>query len=268
MVVRPADYQSGRRKFIEERDGESMRPVELRCLHGTFQDPGVWGDLETRLAGDEVHVVAETIEPPAVGGAPAWAEAYCARIARAPRARPPARRVLLGYSLGGRLAMHALAACPREWDAAVLVSAHPGGGSPGERDAVRRRDARWATRCRGEPMADVLRAWDELPVFGGRTNRAPRAADRLDPGRQARMFEAFTRADQADLRPTLAAAALPPTLYVTGADDPRYGALGVELDALLPSLAHVVVPGAGHRVPWERPAEFAARVREFLVSGS
>lgn len=248
-----------------------MARTDLHCLHGTFQHPGVWSDLEARL-GDEVRVVAETIEPPAEGGLAGWADAYCARLARDDAAgrsgRRSGRRMLLGYSLGGRLAMHALVACPAAWDAAVLVSAHPGGGGAEERAAVRRRDERWAARCRREPLAGLLREWDALPVFGDYPNRAPRRLDALDAGRQARMFEAFTRSEQADLRPALAAAPLPPILYVTGADDPRYGELGAELASLVASLTHVVVPEAGHRVPWDRPAELADLVRAFMRSMS
>src|SRR4051794_21774844 len=38
----------------------------------------------------------------------------------------PSPRVLLGYSLGGRIALHALLASPQLWSGAVIVSAHPG----------------------------------------------------------------------------------------------------------------------------------------------
>jgi len=241
--------------------------VNLHCLHGTFQAPGAWSGFEARLAehgraGKAVRVLAEEIDPPATGGAGAWAAALCRRL------RTPCgdgdTRALLGYSLGGRLAMHALVTCPHAWSAAVLVSAHPGGGSEEERAAVRRRDAAWADRSRGDRWEELLADWDAQAVFGGRSNRAPRPADGLDRERCARTFEVFSRGMQADLRPQLAAMPLPPVLYVTGADDARYGALGEELAVLVPEITHVVVPGAGHRVPWDRPDEFAATVRHFL----
>jgi len=243
--------------------------VKLHCLHGTFQTPAVWSDFEARLAGragapagDALRVLAEDVDPPATGGLETWAAGLCRRQAGAPD--DGEARVPLGYSLGGRLAMHALLACPRTWSAAVLVAAHPGGGSEAERAAVRQRDARWAERCRRDPWARLLADWDAQPVFGGRPNRAPRPPDGFDRERCARVFEAFSRAGQADLRPRLAAAPLPPVLYVTGAEDARYGALGDELAERVPAITHVVVPGAGHRVPWDRPAEFAVVVRGFL----
>jgi len=241
--------------------------VELHCLHGTFQTPVVWADLEDRLfehraAGPAVRVLAEEIDPPGKGGAEVWVTGLCRRVSATPV--DEGARILLGYSLGGRLAMHAMVACPRTWSAAILVAAHPGGGTDGERAAVRRRDAAWAERCRRDRWEDLLSDWDAQPVFGGGVNRAPRPPDGFDRERCARTFEAFSRGRQVDLRPRLLAAPLPPVLYVTGADDARYGAFGDELAQLVPAITHAVVPGAGHRVPWERPDEFAATVRRFV----
>lgn len=241
----------------------------VHCLHGALQTPAVWSGFEarlsTRLPGG-VRVVAEAIDPPEAGGAPAWAAGFCRRVAgaRGYSVDVQGGRVLLGYSLGGRLAMHALLSCPELWSAAVLIAAHPGGGDATEREAIRRRDARWAERCRREPWPTLLAEWDDLPVFGGRPNRSARSPDGLDPERCARLFTAFSRAEQADLRAALAEAPLPPVLYVTGAEDIRYGALGAELSALVPSLEHAEVEDAGHRVPWDQPVAFAELVGRFL----
>lgn len=237
----------------------------VHCLHGTFQTPAAWSGLEARLAvhaGRDVRIVAEAVDPPVTGGPAAWADGLCRRAGAGSADGMP--RVLIGYSLGGRLAMHALLACPATWSAAVLVAAHPGGGTRDERAAVRRRDAGWAERCRRDSLVDLLADWDAQPVFGGRPNRAPRPANQLDRERCARMFEAFSRGAQTDLRPLLAAATLPPVLFVTGADDARYRGLGDELARRVPAITHAVVPDAGHRVPWDRPDEFAATVGRFL----
>lgn len=248
-----------------------MAPIVLHCLHGTFQDPGVWAGLDEQLAthvARPLRTVAEEIELPAAGGLREWADALCVRLQ--PRARgeaPPEVRVLLGYSLGGRLALHALLACPAVWSGAVLIAAHPGEEDSAARAAVRARDTAWAARCRGaDPTEDVLRDWDALAVFGGHPNRAPRDPATLDRERWARAFEVFSRAGQADLRPALAGADTPPILYLTGADDPSYPAIGEALAAGVPSLRHETVEGAGHRVPWDRPDEFASRLARFLNS--
>ena len=240
--------------------------ARLHCLHGTLQSPGVWAGLEERLSADTVgplRVIAEPIVPPASGGMEAWAADFCERVAD--EALPAgAARVLLGYSLGGRLAKHVLARCPGPWASAILVAAHPGGDTDDERAAIRTRDRAWAARCRGEPLDGVLADWDGLPVFAGRPNRAPRSPGELNPARQARILEAFSRGRQADLREALAKAVLPPVLYLTGSEDARYCRIGRELAERIPALRHEVVPGAGHRVPWDRPDAFAAAISRFL----
>src|SRR5262245_2595776 len=45
------------------------------------------------------------------------------------------QNILLGYSLGARIAMHALIQAPHLWRAAILVSGHPGLDSEKEREA-------------------------------------------------------------------------------------------------------------------------------------
>ena len=56
-------------------------------------------------------------------------------------------RALLGYSLGGRLALHALLEKNHPWQAAVMVSAHPGLESATELGARRATDTTWATKA-------------------------------------------------------------------------------------------------------------------------
>jgi pimeloyl-ACP methyl ester carboxylesterase len=56
-----------------------------------------------------------------------------------------------------------------------------------------------------------------------------------------------------------------PTLVVAGAEDPKYAPLAARLAAGIGANAQLaLVPGAGHAVPFEAPAEFARLVRGFL----
>lgn len=56
------------------------------------------------------------------------------------------RKILVGYSMGGRLALHALLEGGL-WDAAILISPHPGLESEEERAARRAGDAEWGSRA-------------------------------------------------------------------------------------------------------------------------
>lgn len=243
--------------------------IEFRCLHGTLQTPAAWDvvaeALGRRLAGFSPTFHAEDIlgvDPSEAEGPGGWARAYCAALPLP--VAPGVARVLVGYSLGGRLGLHALLGCPGRWDAAIIVAGHPGDESPAERADCRRRDAVWAARLREEELEAVLTDWDALPVFCGRANSAPRRNADLSAERWAAAFERLSRGNQVDLRAALAAAPLPPVLYVSGELDSRYTALGAELERALPTLRHVSIPGAAHRVPWERLDGFADAVAGFL----
>jgi len=55
-----------------------------------------------------------------------------------------------------------------------------------------------------------------------------------------------------------------PVLWVVGERDKKFYDLGRRAVSLMPQACLAVAPGAGHRVPWECGAWFAARVMGFL----
>lgn len=76
---------------------------------------------------------------------------FCQRV-RAEDQEP----ILLGYSLGGRLALHALLEDSAMWRAAVIVSAHPGLQDDEARVLRMASDAHWAGRA-------LVGSWDRFP---------------------------------------------------------------------------------------------------------
>lgn len=73
--------------------------------------------------------------------------------------------VLLGYSMGGRLALHCLLDDPKKYRSAIIVAAHP--GLVYERDRVMRidNDRRWGRKFLYEPWREVVDEWNSLPVL-------------------------------------------------------------------------------------------------------
>lgn len=171
--------------------------------------------------------------------------------------------ILAGYSLGGRLALHALASFPERWGAAVIVSAHPGLCCAEDRIARRTSDAIWADRARSMDWGVFLDQWNAQPLFGEVSHelRARQAA--LEPRREAiaKAFETWSLGRQEDLRSRLGRFT-GPVLWITGENDARFTRLGAEMAAVFPDFRHLVVPGAGHRV-LEEGAESV--VRELTV---
>ena len=180
----------------------------------------------------------------------------------------PGPRVLLGYSMGGRLALHALLEKDSPWDAAVIVSAHPGLESEEERAARRAADAEWAARALQMEWSDFLTAWNEQPVFDG---EAISMADRrlLSTRKQevARSFMDWSLGTQEPLWERLSEIKVP-VLWAVGGRDEKFRTLGERAVSGIPGAKLAVLETAGHRVPWEAAEGFPKLVGDFLTEGT
>ena len=165
--------------------------------------------------------------------------------------------VLLGYSMGGRLALHALLE-GAQYRRAVIVSAGLGITGGNERTARRAQDERWAQRFESDDWDAVIADWDAQPLFGG--HRMPRREDDFDRSGLGADLRRFSPAVLEPLEPRLREIAIP-VLWIAGERDPKYVEAGQRAVALLPNAELWVCPGAAHRVPWERPDVFTARLQ-------
>lgn len=170
------------------------------------------------------------------------------------------KRVIIGYSMGARLALHALLD-GGPWDAAVLVSPNPGLESEAERAGRREGDAEWASRALSGEWPEFLDAWNAQPVLAASNERSPLSAHfRREV---ARSFIDWSLGVQEPLWGRFGEIACP-VLWCTGGHDGKFTALGARAVPLLKDGELWVAPGAGHRVPWDAAEAFEQRVGEFL----
>ncbi|MCU0797663.1 MAG: alpha/beta fold hydrolase [Akkermansiaceae bacterium] len=181
-------------------------------------------------------------------------------------AATPGKKVLLGYSMGGRLALHALLekGLGPQWEAAVIVSAHPGLEEESDRAARRAADAEWAGRAIHGEWADFLGKWnaqDVLAAGEGKSGLSLGDRSKLAPRRNsvARSFIDWSLGAQEPLGERVRREISCPLLWMAGERDEKFRDLAYRVGALETS----IVPGAGHRVPWES-ARFPGMVGEFL----
>ena len=168
---------------------------------------------------------------------------------------------LLGYSMGGRLALHALLENPKKWDKAVIVSAHTG-IAEGLRVPRQVHDAAWAAKALKGDWNTFLAEWNSQGVLDGVAMPDRR---KLQPRREAvaRSFMDWTVGVQEDLLPQLERI-LCPVLWVVGERDTKFLEVAKKAVEALPNAELCVIPDCGHRVPWEQSELFTKRVEEFL----
>ena len=174
---------------------------------------------------------------------------------------------LLGYSLGGRLALQFAATQPVGLQSLVLENAHPGLSSIDERKVRASADAHWARRFYREPLTDVLANWYQQPVFAdlNPTERAQLIAERSQnsAAQLAHMLCCCSLAKQADLQSWLKNTSLP-MLYLCGEQDLKFQAIGTQLATHCTSVTQKTLAG-GHNLHRANPESMAAAIRQWLT---
>ena len=167
----------------------------------------------------------------------------------------------IGYSMGGRIALHVALAHPAVVTGLVLVSTTAGIDEPTERDARREADEALAARIETIGADAFLDEWLAQPLLHG----AP--ADRDARSRDATALAASLRqagtGTQEPLWDRLGAIDVP-VLIVVGERDGKFVALGQRLTAAIPDAELTVIADAGHTCHLERPDEFVAVVEDWL----
>ena len=227
----------------------------LWCIHGNLQQPDVWQPFISVLSHQysDIQINAVNLWDTLADSAWTWAREFCNVVQTV--STPATQNYLVGYSLGGRLAMHTLLIKPGLWSRATIVSADPGIADPQLKEDCLRRDRTWANRFLTEPWDKLLREWDALPVFYGRPCLTSRLEANFDRQKIAHGFEAYSKGRMDHLAPQLNRLSLP-MAYITGSDDHRYSHIGQTLMATGTNLTHIEIYDAGHRVPWEQPQAF------------
>ncbi|MCF6313342.1 MAG: alpha/beta fold hydrolase [Verrucomicrobiales bacterium] len=157
---------------------------------------------------------------------------------------------LVGYSMGGRLALHALLDRPRAWRSLVVLSTHPGLSDLRQRELRLKEDRAWAVLARSLPWADFLQKWNAQAVLKSVEPSAGQMDLQDRRERVARAFECWSLGRQEDLRGALAGCCTP-VLWITGELDEKFTQLVAEVVSGNHFFEHQVIAGAGHRLLFE-----------------
>ena len=171
--------------------------------------------------------------------------------------------MLVGYSMGGRIALYAALALPAIVERLVLIGASPGLADAAERERRRRDDEALADRIEAIGVTAFAEEWGAQPLFAGQDPRVAAAAhaDRLrnTPDGLAAALRGLGTGVMTPLWGRLGELAMPVTL-VAGERDAKFREIAERMAAALPAARLEVVPGAGHAVQLERPQAVAAAI--------
>ena len=177
---------------------------------------------------------------------------------------------VLGYSLGGRVALQLAARAPDRVRALILESASPGIADPDEREARIRADEELADRIEGDGLERFIDYWERIPLFA---SQASLQAEILETHRSQRLrnsevglansLRGMGAGAQTSLWHQLGHIRVP-TLALAGDLDDKYRDVAGQLGDLMPGSRSHIIHGAGHTVHLEQPERFHEAVLGFL----
>ena len=183
--------------------------------------------------------------------------------------------VLLGYSMGGRVALRLCSRLGSSLRGLVLIGAHPGLKDPVERADRAAADMALATQIEARGIAWFADHWSGHPLIQSQQQIEPAVLGSMQARRASNcpvgLANTLRGIGQGAVSPvwsTLSSIEAP-VLLLTGSADVKYSALAGEMAGSIPNAVHRPVAGAGHCVHLEAMVEAARIVREFLgaISG-
>jgi 2-succinyl-6-hydroxy-2,4-cyclohexadiene-1-carboxylate synthase len=225
----------------------------LVLLHGFTNSGSSWEPVISGL-GQRYRALAPDIRGHASSDAaePVTLDAVIDDVA----ALTPGPFTLVGYSQGGRIALHVALALPHRVTRLVLIGASPGLADDAERDQRRLADERLAEQIESLSIDDFARQWAQTPILADIPPdiAAVSHRDRLQstPQGLAAALRGLGTGSLPSVWTRLESLQMPVTL-LAGERDTKFTALANDMAARIRRATVNVVPGAGHAVHLERP---------------
>jgi len=166
--------------------------------------------------------------------------------------------ILVGYSMGARMALHVALLHPHMVSQLVLISGTPGLKTDSERAARQKSDNELADRIEKIGTNAFIDEWLALPIFSGLSNETNQRSDRVRNTEQglADSLRFAGTGTQESQWSNLQQLFMPVHLFV-GELDEKFTAIAEEMKPLIAMSEMTVVANVGHTVHLESPTATA-----------
>lgn len=175
---------------------------------------------------------------------------------------------LLGYSMGGRVALSYAARFPKRIKKLILESASPGLDSEKEQAIRRRADESLADEIEQKGIEAFVNKWENIPLFESQKKLPIEVQQAIRKERLSQNIIGLANS----LRGMGTGAQEPvwkklirlpfPVILITGELDEKFNLIAKQMVLHLQDSKHIVVPGVGHSIHVENPEQFATIVKE------
>lgn len=177
---------------------------------------------------------------------------------------------LLGYSMGGRLAITFASMYPERVRKLVLESTTPGIPSAEDRELRIKQDHRLAARIEAEGVEKFIDYWEGIPLFRSQRKLPAKVREQIrsqrlqnDPRGLANSLRGMGTGSQPSWWDKLPVFDFE-TLLVTGKLDEKFCKIAEEMALKLPNSVQMSLIDSGHAIHVEQPEKFGTIVSGFL----
>jgi 2-succinyl-6-hydroxy-2,4-cyclohexadiene-1-carboxylate synthase len=251
--------------------GNDERPA-IVWLHGFLGNLTDWDQLVNRFRDSYCCLALDLPghgQTRTYGGQPAYSMPWCAEgIIGLLNELGIAKAHLIGYSMGGRLALYLAVNYPGYWHKIIIESASPGLPSIEEKKERWQFDQKLAARLKHGDFRQFLSDWYAQPVFGSlrfhpdfavlQKNREQN--NRLELSRSLRGMSVGKQPSLWNKLPQIKL----PIMMLVGQNDLKYVRIGEMMQRVHPILNLKIVENCSHLVHFERPGLFGDLIESFL----
>ena len=179
----------------------------------------------------------------------------------------PSESVLVGYSMGARLALGLSLEFADRFAGLVFISGSPGLETPAARQKRWIADQRVANRLDAEPIEQFLEDWYRQSVFGGVPSEVLRAEIHRKQKLERASWPQILRANSVSQQPNYwerLSELKVPTLSIAGERDEKYRAIAKRVEQELHGSQCRIIPDCGHIVHREQPQALVSAIEEFV----
>ena len=176
-------------------------------------------------------------------------------------------KVLIGYSMGARMSLHAAIQHPDALTGLVLVSGTPGIEDDSERAARVQADEVLASRIESIGTPEFIQEWIRHPLFAKSkfSNEEIQDRSRNTPASLATSLRKCGTGQQEPLWVHLQEINIP-VLLICGARDEKFTEIAKRMNQLMPHSTLRILDKAGHNAHLDQPEAFAQAVNWWLQS--
>ncbi|SOC03512.1 2-succinyl-6-hydroxy-2,4-cyclohexadiene-1-carboxylate synthase [Ureibacillus xyleni] len=259
---------------INFRRWNEMAKETIVLLHGFTGSVATWEKV-ARLIPENYHIVAVDLIGHGLSEAPTNLSLYSMEeqvevLHELFKELQLSNFTLLGYSLGGRVALSYVAKYPSEIKQLILESASPGLKTEQEREARRISDEKLADEILQNGLQAFVEKWGNIPLFQSQKNLPEEERKKIREERLsqteiglANSLRGMGTGAQNSLWTSLSIITKPVTL-ITGSIDEKFCKIAHQMKELLPNADHIEIRDVGHAIHVENPTLFATIVEDVL----